>query len=289
MRDGERYKNFRTYTTVVDQLVEKPADRQTVLLALGGGVTGDLAGFVAATYMRGLDLVLIPSSLVAQIDASIGGKTAVDLPVAKNTIGVFYQPRLVLTDPEVLQTLPAAELRNGLCEGMKTALVTDRGFFTFMTKNLAALIKGEPRLLARLVRSGAQAKARIIRRDPFDRGRRAILNFGHTVGHALETAARYRRLGHGVAVGRGMLVALRLSRQLGLHRWPDDHEVFTSIQHLLPHYKWERFDPEQLWQTMQLDKKTERGAVCFVLLKDIGRPVIRSVRKSQFMRAWRDG
>ncbi len=285
--DGERYKNLKTYTEIVAQMLGHFADRRTVLLAFGGGVVGDLGGFVAATYMRGIDLVYIPTTLVAQIDASIGGKTAVDLPQAKNTIGAFYNPRLVLTDPDVLPTLPERELRNGLFEAIKTALVTDRKFHSFIVENLAAILQYSPRLLARVVMYGAREKVKIVSRDPFDRNLRAVLNFGHTVGHALETVGRYKRIGHGEAVGWGMLAAIRLSRQLGLNSWPEDHEASVLIRRLLPKRRGEQIDPHKLWETMKLDKKAERGAVRFVLLEDIGKPVVAPVKKQMFVRAWR--
>lgn len=286
VHDGERYKNLKTYAKIVAQLQACRADRRTVLLTLGGGVVGDLGGFVAATYMRGIDLVHVPTTLVAQIDASIGGKTAVDSPQAKNTIGSFYNPRLVLADPAVLSTLPERELHNGLFEALKTALVTNRKFLAFIEKNLDALRQCAPGVMTRLVTCGAREKAHIVSRDPFDRNVRASLNFGHTTGHALETAGGYRRLSHGEAVGWGMLVALHISRLRGLNSWPGDHEAYTLIRRLLPKRRWDRIDPHQLWQTMKLDKKAENGAVRFVLLQDIGKPVVAAVNRRTFVRAW---
>ncbi|MFQ6031770.1 MAG: 3-dehydroquinate synthase [Candidatus Zixiibacteriota bacterium] len=280
--DGERYKNLKTYNYVFNKLIEHKADRHSVLVTLGGGVICDLGGFVAATYMRGVKLVHIPTTLVAQIDASIGGKVAVDHKMAKNLIGAFYNPRLVLTDPEVLNTLRRKDFLNGLFEAIKIALVCQKELFFFIADKLSGILRKEEYLLRQLIVRCIKEKVRIVQRDPFEKNLRMILNFGHTFAHALETNKKYRSISHGEAVGLGMLLALRLSNKLGHLTEHKTARISELILKLIKSDRLKGVDPGQIWGTIALDKKGKEGKVRFVLLKDIGKPIIEEVNKKVF-------
>ncbi len=285
INDGERYKTRQTYQKIIARLIDLGADRQSILITLGGGVVGDLGGFVAATYLRGIDLVHIPTTLVAQIDSSIGGKTAIDLPRAKNMLGSFYNPRQVLIDPELLSTLPDEALSDGLFEAIKTGLVCNKNLFAYIVDHLDEIRQQRPSALDRVVRGTVHEKAKVVSVDPFDRNRRAILNFGHTLGHALETAAGYRKISHGVAVGWGMLAALELSHLLGYGERRVVERAAEPIRDLLERKRFPQTEVDQLWQTIKLDKKVQGGKVRFVLLKAIGRPVIDFVDRRTVFKA----
>lgn len=285
IRDGEQFKNRRTYNEVLTQMIAYQADRHSLLVTFGGGVIGDLGGFIAATYMRGLDLIHIPTTLVAQIDASIGGKTALDHPQAKNLIGCFYNPRQVLIDPDILCTLPERELLNGLFEAIKTGLVCNRRLFAFIVEQLTQIRERKSSLISRLVVQTVREKVAVVTRDPFDQNRRAILNFGHTLGHALETAEKYTKLSHGEAVGWGMLAALSISRILGQCTESTAARAAFPIRQLLDGRRLSRAGAAELWHTMTLDKKARGGKVRLVLLRTIGRPVMAEVGRSTFIEA----
>jgi len=285
IRNGERFKDLKTYNEIVRQMVDLQADRHSVLIAFGGGVIGDLGGLVAATYMRGIDLVQIPTTLVAQIDSSIGGKTAIDHQKAKNLIGCFYNPHLVLTDPEVLATLPDHDYLNGLFEAVKIALVGNKQLYAFIAKNLTGIQKRRQALVIELVGRCVREKVKVVQRDPFDRHHRMMLNFGHTFGHALETAKAYRGISHGEAVGWGMLLALRISHILGYCDSSKVKDVNNLIRTLLGRKKRPGVIASEIWKTMTLDKKSQDGAVRFILLKSIGRPIIKSVNQQTFAEA----
>lgn len=286
--DGERYKNPKTYNRIIDRLVDLRADRHSVLVTLGGGVIGDLGGFVAATYMRGIDLIHIPTTLVAQIDASIGGKVAVDHKMAKNLIGAFYSPRLVLTDPEVLKTLRRRDLLNGIFEAIKIALVSRKELFSFVADNLNGILRKEENLLRRLIVRCIEEKVRIVQKDPFEKNLRMILNFGHTFAHTLETNRQYRSISHGEAVGLGMLLAVRLSNRLAHLSKRKTEQISGLILRLVKSDKMRKADPEQIWKTIALDKKGKGGKVRFVLLKDIGKPLIEQISKREFLKSLGD-
>ena len=227
--DGEKHKSLSTTKYLYDELLNRKADRTTTLIALGGGVIGDLTGFVAATYMRGLPLVHIPTTLLAQVDSSIGGKVAVDHPLAKNIIGSFYQPKAVYTDPEVLQTLSDRDIKNGIVEVIKIAIIKSPAFFKWLEKNIDQLINKHRDLLCELVKEAASLKADIVLKDPRERGLRKVLNFGHSIGHALEVRVGYEDLSHGEAVALGMLIETKIARNRGIC----SEEFEKQIKHIL--------------------------------------------------------
>jgi len=267
---GERQKSLRRATALWDELLKRGADRRCVIVAFGGGVIGDLAGFVAATFMRGVPYVQIPTTLLAQVDSSVGGKVAVNHPKAKNLIGAFYQPRMVLADVSVLKTLPGREYRSGLAEVVKHAFVADEELFTWLGENVAAVSKRAPVVLARLVRRNCEIKSEVVRRDEREGDLRAVLNFGHTVGHALESLTDYRSLRHGEAVAIGMAAAARISRLLGLLQ-PDGEE---RLQGLLSSLRLPTrilgTPADAILNAMRSDKKADAGVPRFVLARDIG-------------------
>src|SRR5438132_9359390 len=214
--EGERAKTLEVAASTWDRLLEAGLDRGSAVVALGGGAVGDLAGFVAATYMRGMHFVQLPTTLLAQVDASIGGKTAIDHPRAKNLIGAFHQPRLVLSDPATLLTLPPREFKSGLAEIVKHGIVLDAAYFDDVAASARALLDRDPATLERIIGGSCRLKARVIERDEQEADLRAVLNYGHTIGHALEAASGYERWTHGEAVSLGMVAEARLARQLRL-------------------------------------------------------------------------
>ena len=283
---GERQKSLRRAALLYDELLARGADRKSVLLTFGGGVIGDLGGFVAATYMRGLPFVQIPTTLLAQVDASVGGKVAVDHPHAKNLIGAFYQPRLVLADSGVLQTLPARDYRTGLAEVVKHGVIADAALFAWMEASVRAIATRDPAAIGHMVTRSCEIKADVVRQDERESGLRAILNFGHTVGHALESITGYRALRHGEAVALGMVAAARLSEQLGLC----DREVGERTERLLTALRLPTRIPgisaEEILHAMQSDKKAVRGTPRFVLPREIGRvEIISDVPRETLLRA----
>ncbi|MEW6283434.1 MAG: 3-dehydroquinate synthase [Candidatus Eremiobacterota bacterium] len=252
---GEEHKTLDTVRTVYARLVELEADRQTALVAVGGGVVGDLAGFAAATFLRGLPFYQVPTSLLAMVDASIGGKTGVDLPEGKNLVGAFHLPQAVYVDPEALSTLPEAELSAGMAEVLKHGLIADPGLFQ--------LCLGPVEDWPDLIRRAARVKLDIVRRDPLEHGERAYLNLGHTLGHALETAAGYRGLSHGEAVGLGLLAAVSLASRMGrLESVPDVAAALRlwGLPTRIPRLPW-----EAVRQALKRDKKRRDGRLRFVL------------------------
>ena len=260
---GEGSKHLATIQSFYDFLLEHKADRKSVVVALGGGVTGDMAGFVAATFLRSLPFVQIPTTLLAQVDSSVGGKVGVDFRGVKNLIGAFYQPRLVYMAQSTLSTLPRREYGAGMAEVLKTALIWDEGFWDFLRQNRAALLARDEEALREAQRRCCAAKAAVVARDERESGLREILNFGHTVGHAVESCLGFRLL-HGECVGLGMLCALRLS---GL---PTDTLRDELRAYGLPE-RVEGLTKEEIYEQMFLDKKVRDGKLRFVLLSRVGK------------------
>ena len=270
MNDAESAKNLRTVESVSRSLVKSDADRKSLLVAVGGGVVGDVAGFVAASYLRGVALVHVPTTLVAQVDSSLGGKTGVNLPEGKNLIGAFYPPRLVLTDPELLRTLPDREFRCGLAEVIKHAIIADAKMFAYLENSLEKVLRRDTSALGYLVPRNVQIKAAVVSRDERESGLREILNFGHTFAHALERITKYRRYRHGEAVAWGMVAAAFLGHELGLSRANDVSRIVALIRRLGPLPAWPRVATATLLDAMRSDKKTRGGILRFVLSPRIG-------------------
>jgi len=271
MDDGESAKNLATVEKVARSLVKAGADRHSLLIAVGGGVIGDVAGFVAASYLRGVALVQIPTTVVAQVDSSIGGKTGVNLPEGKNLVGAFYPPRLVLVDPDVLKTLPQREFRGGLAEVIKYGVIADAKLFAFLEANFDAILNRDAPALALIIRRSLEIKARIVSRDEKESGLRETLNFGHTFGHALESATHYQRFQHGEAVAWGMMCAALLGHEC-IDTPPDAmSRIIALTRRIGPLPQWPRTSPQTLLEFMRSDKKARAGKLRFVLAPRIGR------------------
>lgn len=268
---GESSKTLAHFSEAIDALAAIGATRDACIVALGGGVVGDLAGFVAACWMRGIDCVQVPTTLLAMVDSSVGGKTAVDLPQGKNLVGAFHPPRAVIADTEVLLTLPARELRAGLAEVVKYGAIRDVGFLDWIEANAEALLGGNDAALAEAVARSCQHKAEIVARDPYEHGERALLNFGHTFGHAIEAEQGFGGLNHGEAVAVGMVLAARLSARLGLASEADAQRLATLLTRLdLPVAVPTGLDADALLERMRLDKKADAGGLRFVLWDGAG-------------------
>jgi 3-dehydroquinate synthase len=268
--DGEAHKDWRTLNRVFDALLEARCERSTTILALGGGVIGDIAGFSAATYQRGVPFIQIPTTLLAQVDSSVGGKTAINHPLGKNMIGAFYQPRLVLADTDALRTLPDRELAAGIAEVVKYGLIRDPAFFDWIEANMTRLLARDPEALAFAIRRSCEHKAEVVVADEHEAGERALLNLGHTFGHAIEAAMGYGKWLHGEAVAAGTVLAARLSRRMGLM---DDREV-ERVRAVMASAKLPVEAPDlgvdRYLDLMGLDKKVEGGRLRLILLRGIG-------------------
>ena len=290
---GERQKSPARLTDLLRRMLDGGLDRNSVLVALGGGVVGDLGGLAAALYMRGIPYVQIPTTLLAMVDSSVGGKTAIDLDDAKNAVGVFHQPSAVFIDPEVLATLPKREIRAGLAEVVKYGVLGDATFFEWIHRNAAALLALEPDVIAHAVKRSIEMKARLVEADEFDRtGARAVLNLGHTVGHALEALGGYRLYRHGEAVAVGLVAAARIAEKMGVAEAPLSETIATTLQALGlpvrpkcgPGVRTDGrsgnpfVDPEALLAAMRKDKKTLGGELNFILPVRIGATVPRKVQ-----------
>ncbi len=275
--DGEEFKTLDTVSTVYDALMAAGFDRGCGLLALGGGVVGDLAGFVAATFLRGIPFVQIPTTLLAQVDSSVGGKTGVNHPLGKNLIGAFYQPRLVLIDVKILSTLSSRDYRAGFAEVVKYGVIRDQSFFIELQKNAEKLCNHDPSALVMAIMRSCQIKADIVERDEREDGLRAILNYGHTFGHAIENLSGYGEYRHGEAVAIGMVVAAQISETLGLCT----HQDVEAVRQLLLAFDLPvvapQYSADKLLETIGRDKKVHTGLLRMILNRGIGDFEIRTV------------
>ncbi len=275
--DGEEEKNVDNLMAIFTALLEHKCDRKITLVALGGGVIGDMTGFAAATYMRGVPFVQVPTTLLAQVDSSVGGKTAINHPLGKNMIGAFYQPQAVLADTATLATLPDRELSAGLAEVIKHGAIIDAEFFRWQEQNMARLVGRDDKALAHAIRRSCEIKADVVRQDEREGGLRAILNFGHTFGHAIEAGLGYGEWLHGEAVGCGMVMAADLSVRLGYLAPEDGARIVALVQAAgLPTVAPDL--GEQRWlDLMEVDKKNEGGQIKFILLRPLGTATITAV------------
>jgi 3-dehydroquinate synthase len=267
---GERQKSIRRAALLWDELLRRGADRRSLVIAFGGGVIGDLAGFVAATYMRGVPYVQIPTTLLAQVDSSVGGKVAINHPRAKNLIGAFHQPRLVLADVLALSTLSARNYREGLAEVVKHAVIADADLFAWLEQNAAAILQRDPGVLARLVRRNCEIKAGVVSADERETGLRSTLNFGHTAGHAVESLASYGQLRHGEAVAIGMMAAARIARLTGLFPEAEEARLGALLAAFRLPVRIEGASAAAVLDVMRADKKSLGGLPRFVLPTRIG-------------------
>jgi 3-dehydroquinate synthase len=269
--EGETHKTLQDAQTVYDHLIQNQYDRNTLLVALGGGVIGDLTGFIAATFLRGVPYVQVPTTLLSQVDSSVGGKTAVNHPQGKNLIGAFYQPQLVAIDLDTLSSLPADEFRAGMAEIIKYGVIEDPKLFAFLEKNSEKILAQDTECLEQIIETSCAIKAKVVERDERESSYRMVLNFGHTIGHAVEALTDYSQFKHGEAIAIGMIYAAKLSCQLG--QCP--REVVQRIESLVKQYglpsRLPEFSADEYIQTMYRDKKAHDRNIRFILVKDIGR------------------
>ncbi len=275
LEDGERFKTLESYSRIVDALLQRRHNRSTTLVALGGGVVGDVAGFVAATYQRGVSCIQVPTTLLAQVDSSVGGKTAVNHPLGKNMIGAFHQPRCVLADTDTLNTLPKREYRAGLAEVLKYGVIWDEAYFDWLGANSSALLNREAGALAEAVRVSCATKAQVVARDEREGGLRAILNFGHTFAHAMETLTGYELLLHGEAVAIGMVLAADCSVRHQLLDAGDAVRIVELVDALgLPRAVPAGITAAAMLDAMAVDKKVVDGRLRLVLARRLGEALI---------------
>jgi 3-dehydroquinate synthase len=272
--DGEAYKNWETLNLIFDALLTERADRKTTLIALGGGVICDMTGFAAASYMRGVPFIQVPTTLLAQVDSSVGGKTGINHPLGKNMIGAFYQPQAVIADIGALQTLPPRELAAGIAEVIKTGAIADREFFEWIEGNITALNACNAEALAHAVKRSCEIKASVVAADEREGGLRAILNFGHTFGHAIEAGLGYGEWLHGEAVGCGMVMAADLSVRLGRLDEASRKRLVRLIEVAKLPVKAPALGAERYIDLMKVDKKAEAGEIKFILLEHFGQTQI---------------
>ncbi|MCP5464317.1 MAG: 3-dehydroquinate synthase [Deltaproteobacteria bacterium] len=269
--DGEKHKTLLTLEKLAVTLSKKGANRQSALLAFGGGVVGDITGFLAASYMRGIDFYQMPTSLLAQVDSSVGGKTAVDLPTGKNLLGAFYQPKAVFIDTNFLQTLPKQEFACGMAEVIKYGMIADKKFFDFLKRHAKEIHKQSPKALETIIAQSCKIKAHVVSQDEKEQGLRAILNFGHTYGHALEQVTGFNRFKHGEAVALGMLKAVEIS----IHKNLCSQKTHSELKALLTAYKlpvtWPKINAQKLNSAMAKDKKFQSQNIRFILSENIGK------------------
>jgi len=275
IEDGEQHKTLSTFEHIISQLISARFDRNTTLIALGGGVVGDICGFVAAAFQRGVNFIQVPTTLLAMVDSSVGGKTAVNHALGKNMIGAFHQPQCVIIDIDTLTTLENREFRAGLAEVIKYGLIVDAEFFAWLEKNMSRLLDRDPDALIYAIQKSCEIKADVVSQDEREQGIRALLNLGHTFGHAIEAEIGYGEWLHGEAVSTGMLLATALSRNLG---WINS-QTFERTKNLLkaaglPVHIPKRMSPEKFLARMAVDKKVKDGLLRLILLKELGHGVI---------------
>lgn len=275
--DGEKYKDLNTLNLIFDELLERRHNRTTTLIALGGGVVGDMTGFAAAAYQRGVNFIQVPTTLLSQVDSSVGGKTGVNHPLGKNMIGAFHQPQCVIADTDTLQTLPSSEMAAGMAEVIKYGLITDAEFYEWLQSNVTSLMAGDAKFLADAIYRSCSNKAKVVAKDEREGGIRAILNLGHTFGHAIESHQGYGNWLHGEAVGAGMIMAADLSQRLGYLQTQDVEHLSQLLKAAsLPVEGPADMTCEDYISRMAVDKKVLDGALRLVLLKEIGDAYITS-------------
>lgn len=274
--DGEAYKNAETLNTIYDALLKNQCERSTTLIALGGGVIGDLTGYAAATYLRGVPFIQIPTTLLSQVDSSVGGKTGINHALGKNMIGAFYQPQLVLADVDTLQTLPAREFSAGMAEVIKYGLIRDAEFFSWLESNIKQLMALEESALSYAIYRSCQNKAEVVANDEHEQGERALLNLGHTFGHAIENAMGYGVWLHGEAVAAGTLMAANLSQRMGWLTALEVQQIHALLTAANLPLDAPKLGVEKYLSLMQLDKKVTDGKIRLILQQGIGQSVITS-------------
>jgi 3-dehydroquinate synthase len=273
--DGERYKTLEVWQRIFDELLSSRFNRQCTVVALGGGVVGDMAGFAAACYQRGVHFLQVPTTLLAQVDSSVGGKTGVNHPLGKNMIGAFYQPRCVIADTDTLNTLDDRQLSAGMAEIIKYSLINDAEFFDWLENNMEQLMAREPALLAYAIQRSCRDKAEIVAADELEAGQRALLNLGHTFGHAIETGVGYGEWLHGEAVGAGICMAAKFSAALGWLTAQEERRIVNLVERAgLPVAPPDSLGANQFIELMSVDKKVMDGRLRLVLLKGIGGSLI---------------
>ena len=269
--DAETKKNLQSVESIARSLVKAQADRHAVVIAVGGGVVGDVAGFAAASYLRGVALVQVPTTVVAQTDSAIGGKTGVNLPEGKNLVGSFYPPKLVLVDADTLKTLPAREFRGGLAEIIKYGVIADAKLFAFLENNFEKLLRRDARALEYVVTRSVEIKAEVVSKDERESGLREILNFGHTFGHALESVTGYKKYQHGEAVAWGMTAAALYGHEIGITSASDASRIVSLVRRMGRLPEWPKVEAKRLITLMGSDKKARAGKLRFVLTPKIGK------------------
>jgi len=273
--DGEEHKNWQTLNRIFDALLENRCERATTIIALGGGVVGDLAGFAAATYQRGVPFIQLPTTLLSQVDSSVGGKTGINHPLGKNMIGAFYQPRLVLADTDTLKTLPERELSAGLAEVIKYGLIRDLAFFEWLEANMEKLRARDPEALTHAIECSCRNKAEVVAEDETETDVRALLNLGHTFGHAIEAGLGYGKWLHGEAVAAGMVMAAELSRRIGWLSQADVARTAALLRRAGLPVRGPVLGADRYMALMALDKKVASGKLRLILLEALGKGVIR--------------
>ncbi|PPC97545.1 MAG: 3-dehydroquinate synthase [Methylotenera sp.] len=274
--DGEAYKNSETLNLIYDALLQNRCERSTTLIALGGGVIGDLTGYAAATYLRGVPFIQIPTTLLSQVDSSVGGKTGINHPLGKNMIGAFYQPQLVLADIDTLQTLPSREFSAGMAEVIKYGLIRDPDFFDWLEMHIEQLMALDESSISEAIYRSCQNKADVVARDEHETGERALLNLGHTFGHAIENAMGYGVWLHGEAVAAGTMMAADLSERMGWLKPEDVKRIYVLLTAANLPLEAPKLGVEKYLDLMQLDKKVADGKIRLVLQQGIGKSVITS-------------